>query len=80
MILDAKAKKPDALTKLTRRIAHELNNPLTAVLGFAELIAATSEETRVRADAHIIVVEALRMREIIQNLVQLPKVEAEATL
>ena len=55
---------------LTDRIAHELNNPLTAVLGFAELIAQTATEARVREDARMIVAEALRMREIIQDLIR----------
>jgi hypothetical protein len=58
------------LGQLTSRVAHELNNPLTAVLGYGELIAATSAEARVRDDAHTIVTEALRMREMIENLVR----------
>jgi signal transduction histidine kinase len=49
-------------------MAHALSNPLTAVLGFAELIVATTGEVRVKADAEIIVREALRMRETVEAL------------
>jgi signal transduction histidine kinase len=49
-------------------VAHGLNDPLTAVLGFSELIVATTSEARVKADAEIIVQEALRMREMVELL------------
>lgn len=49
-------------------MAHALNNPLTAVLGFAELIAEATSEARVREDAQIIAREALRMRAIVETL------------
>jgi signal transduction histidine kinase len=52
-------------------MAHALNDPLTAVLGFAELIVATTSEARVKADAEIIVREALRMRETVETLREL---------
>jgi signal transduction histidine kinase len=51
-------------------MAHALNNPLTAVLGFAELIAETSGEARVKMDAGKIVREALRMRELVDALLE----------
>jgi signal transduction histidine kinase len=51
-------------------MAHALNNPLTAVLGFAELIVATSGEGRVKEDAGIIVREAQRMRESVETLLE----------
>jgi signal transduction histidine kinase len=51
-------------------MAHALNNPLTAVLGFAELIADTSDEARVKTDAGKIVREALRMRETVDALLE----------
>ncbi len=57
-----------SLGQLAGGVAHALNNPLTAVLGFAELIAETTEEARVQKDAETIVREALRMRETVQSL------------
>jgi C4-dicarboxylate-specific signal transduction histidine kinase len=60
-------------------VAHALNNPLTAVLGFAELIADTAGEGRVKEDAGIIVQEALRMRQTVETLVEfgLPAPQSE---
>ncbi|MEO6983704.1 MAG: HAMP domain-containing sensor histidine kinase [Edaphobacter sp.] len=54
---------------LAGEMSHALNNPLTAVLGFAELIAHTTTEARVQADAERIVREAKRMRETLESLV-----------
>ncbi len=63
-----RAEKLAGLGQLAGGVAHALNNPLTAVLGFAELIAESTEESRVRQDAVTIVQEALRMRETVQSL------------
>jgi signal transduction histidine kinase len=63
-----RAEKLAGLGQLAGGVAHALNNPLTAVLGFAELIAESSGEPRVRQDAVTIVQEALRMRETVQSL------------
>jgi len=49
-------------------MARALSNPLTAVLGFAELIVATTSEARAKEDAGVIVQEALRMREMVELL------------
>jgi signal transduction histidine kinase len=54
---------------LATGVAHALNDPLTSVLEFAELIVETAKETRVRADAEAIVYEARRMQQTVQNLV-----------
>ena len=62
------AEKLAGLGQLAGGVAHALNNPLTAVLGFAELIAESADEPRVRQDAVTIVQEALRMRETVQSL------------
>jgi signal transduction histidine kinase len=65
-----RAEKLAGLGLLAGGVAHALNNPLTAVLGFAELIADTSDEGRVKRDAKTIVREALRMRETVNLLLQ----------
>ena len=63
-----RAEKLAGLGQLAGGVAHALNNPLTAVLGFAELIANTTEEARVKEDAAIIVREALRMRQTVEKV------------
>jgi signal transduction histidine kinase len=62
------SEKLAGLGQLAGGVAHALNNPLTAVMGFAELIAETTDEARVREDAATIVREAMRMRETVQSL------------
>ena len=63
-----RAEKLAGLGLLAGGVAHALNNPLTAVMGFAELIAHTSAETRVQEDAETIVREAKRMRDAVDSL------------
>ncbi len=65
-----RAEKLASLGQLAGGVAHALNNPLTAVLGFAELIRETSEEQRVRQDAETIVAEALKMKDTVQRLIE----------
>ncbi len=62
------AEKLTGLALLASGVAHALNNPLTTVLGFSELIAETTNEPRIQADAEMIAQEARRMRETVQNL------------
>jgi signal transduction histidine kinase len=59
------------LGQLAGGVAHALNNPLAAVMGYAELIAETTGEPRVQEDAAKILREAVRMRESVQSLVDL---------
>jgi signal transduction histidine kinase len=65
-----RAEKLAGLGLLAGGMAHALSNPLTAVLGFAELIADTSDEARVKTDAEMIVREALRMRQTVNALLE----------
>ena len=65
-----RTEKLAGLGQLAGGVAHALNNPLTAVLGFAELIAETAVEPRVRKDAGTILVEAKKMQETVQRLVE----------
>jgi CheY-like chemotaxis protein len=50
--------------------AHELNQPLTAILGSAELVTMTSDPARIKSLAERILTEADRMGQIIQRLVK----------
>jgi signal transduction histidine kinase len=63
-----RAEKLAGLGLLAGGMAHALSNPLTAVLGFAELIAVSTAEARVKEDAEVIVREALRMRQTVETL------------
>lgn len=57
-------------------VAHELNNPLAAVLNYAELLRA---ETRPRADAEaldVIHAQALRARAVVRDLLQVARAPA----
>jgi signal transduction histidine kinase len=65
-----RAEKLAGLGLVAGGMAHALSNPLTAVLGFAELIVATTSEERVKEDAGIIVQEALRIRETVETLLE----------
>ena len=65
-----RAEKLAGLGQLAGGVAHALNNPLTAVLGYAELIAESSADPRVREDAVTIAAQALKMKETVQRLVE----------
>lgn len=65
-----RAEKLAGLGMLAGGVAHALNNPLMAVLGFAELIRETATEPAVRRDAGTIVDEAKRMRKTVERLLE----------
>jgi two-component system, NtrC family, sensor kinase len=57
------------LGQLAGGVAHELNNPLQAVTGFAQLLAE-GESPAVREQAGVILAEARRMKQIIESLMR----------
>ena len=56
--------------QLVSGVAHELNNPLTAVLGYTELMGDYQLQPEVARDLTIVRREANRMKRIIENLLR----------
>jgi C4-dicarboxylate-specific signal transduction histidine kinase len=56
------------LGKLAGGVAHELNNPLTVVAGYAEIIHESTLEPSTRKQTAKILSEAMRMKRIIEDL------------
>jgi len=74
-----RAEKLAGLGLLAGGIAHSLNNPLTTVMGYADLIGETSSEEKIRSNAQIILHEAQRMQETVESLIQFwrPSIQRE---
>ncbi len=54
--------------ELASGIAHELNNPLTAVIGFAQMVLDKDMPDGVRKDIQVVYSEAQRAAEVVKNL------------
>lgn len=73
------AAKLAAVGEMAAGIAHELNNPLTSVTGFAELaLSDIPQESETRKDLEIVMREAARARDVVRRLLDFAR-QSEST-
>ncbi|KAF0143799.1 MAG: Histidine kinase [Nitrospirae bacterium] len=64
------AAKLAAIGELASNIAHEINNPLTSILGYSELIKEEVDINNIMRDIEVIEKESLRARDIVHQLLE----------
>ena len=73
------AAKLAAVGEMAAGIAHELNNPLTSVTGFAELaLEDMPQESQTRKDLELVMREAHRARDVVRRLLDFAR-QSEST-
>ncbi|QNI32033.1 hypothetical protein H7849_23980 [Alloacidobacterium dinghuense] len=66
----ARSEKLAGLGQLAAGVAHELNNPLTVVLGYSQILEETLEDHPALESVSLIRGEAQRMRQIIESMLR----------
>ncbi|MBI5641024.1 MAG: HAMP domain-containing protein [Nitrospirae bacterium] len=64
------AAKLAAIGELASNVAHEINNPRTSIMGYAELIKEETNIENIMSDIAIIEKESVRARDIVQQLLE----------
>jgi signal transduction histidine kinase len=57
-----------SIGELASSLAHELNNPLTGVIGFSQLLLSKELPDEIREDIQVIYTEAKRTADVVKNL------------
>ena len=70
------AEKLASIGELLSSVAHELNNPLTAVLGYADLLLSDDDPHLPRDEIERIRSEAVRCKRIVVNLLDLARADS----
>ncbi|MDQ3068238.1 MAG: response regulator [Acidobacteriota bacterium] len=63
-----RAERLSAMGELVAGVAHEINNPLQAIVGCAEILSETVSDPGIQRDVALIRTEASRAREIVRSL------------
>ena len=76
----AEREKFTAMGQMLAGAAHELNNPLTAILGVSDLLAEGGHDELTRRQAGLILKQARRAADIVQNLLAFSRPRASGLL